>query len=118
MAFTYSIKVQGAIYFVPFTVHQWVDIFSRPKYRDIVFESLLRIKNPRILVRNCKFRTVDFMEQKLNYIHMNSCVCKPPLAKNPIEYLHSSANFYLGGSHIIYPVEHVMNMKDINFEKR
>ncbi len=40
MAFTYSIKDQGAIYFVTFTVHQWVDVFSRPMYRDIVFESL------------------------------------------------------------------------------
>ncbi|MBK9480551.1 MAG: hypothetical protein IPO02_00875 [Bacteroidetes bacterium] len=60
----------------------------------------------------------DFIEQKLNYIHMNPCVCHPPLAKNPIDYLHSSANFYLGGSHIIYPIVHVMNMKDINFDKR
>jgi hypothetical protein len=60
----------------------------------------------------------DFIEQKLNYIHMNPCICNPPLAKNPIDYLHSSTNFYLGGSQIIYPVEHVMNMKDINFDKR
>ena len=37
---------------------------------------------------------------------------------SPIDYLHSSANFYLGGSHIIYPIVHVMNMKDINFDKR
>ena len=60
----------------------------------------------------------DFIEQKLNYIHMNPCVCNPPLAKAPTDYLHSSANFYLGGNTIIYPVEHVMNMRDINFEKR
>lgn len=49
---------------------------------------------------------------------MNSCVCNPHLAKYPIEYLHCSANIYLGRSQIIYPVEHVMNMKDINFDKR
>ncbi|MBK6329095.1 MAG: hypothetical protein IPF62_00755 [Bacteroidetes bacterium] len=60
----------------------------------------------------------DFIEQKLNYIHMNPCVCNPPLVKNPIDYLHSLANFYLGGSHIIYPFVHVMNTKDINFDKR
>jgi hypothetical protein len=60
----------------------------------------------------------DFIEQKLNYIHMNPCVCDPPLAKIPIDYLHSSANFYLGGNQIIYPVEHIMNMKDINFDKK
>ena len=40
MAFTYSIKEQGAIYFVTFTVHPWVDVCSRPMYRDIVFKSL------------------------------------------------------------------------------
>ena len=49
---------------------------------------------------------------------MNSCVCNPHLAKYPIEYLHCSANIYLGRSQIIYPVEHVMNMKDINFDKQ
>ena len=61
--------------------------------------------------------TDDFIEQKLNYIHLNPCVCNPPLAKNPVDYLHSSASFYLGGDTINYPVEHIMNMKDINFEK-
>jgi REP element-mobilizing transposase RayT len=40
MAFAYSIKDQGAVYFVTFTVHQWVDIFTRPIYRDILLESL------------------------------------------------------------------------------
>lgn len=40
MAFSYSIKDQGAIYFVTFTVHQWVDVFTRTLYRDIILESL------------------------------------------------------------------------------
>ncbi len=40
MAFAYSIKNKGAIYFVTFTVHQWVDVFTRPLYRNILFESL------------------------------------------------------------------------------
>jgi REP element-mobilizing transposase RayT len=40
MAFAYSIKDQGAIYFVTFTVHQWVDVFTSPAYRDILFENL------------------------------------------------------------------------------
>jgi REP element-mobilizing transposase RayT len=40
MAFAYPIKDQGAIYFVTFTVHQWVDVFTRPTYRDILFENL------------------------------------------------------------------------------
>jgi hypothetical protein len=59
----------------------------------------------------------DYMiEQKLNYIHMNPCVCNPILVNIPINYLHSSANYYLGGDEIIYPVVHIMNMKDIKFD--
>ena len=61
----------------------------------------------------------DYMiEQKLNYIHMNPCVSNPILANNPIDYIHSSANYYLGGNEIIYPVAHIMNMKDIKFDKK
>ncbi len=40
MAFAYSIKDQGAVYFVTFTVHQQVDILTRPICRDILLESL------------------------------------------------------------------------------
>lgn len=40
MAFAYTIKDQGALYFVTFTVHQWVDVFTRPLYREILLESL------------------------------------------------------------------------------
>ena len=40
MSFTYSIKNQDEIYFVTFTVHQWVDIFTRKDYKDIIIESL------------------------------------------------------------------------------
>jgi REP element-mobilizing transposase RayT len=58
----------------------------------------------------------DIAEQKLNYIHMNPCNAKPPLVVNPINYLHSSANQYFGGSNIIYPVEHIMTMNDFNYE--
>ncbi len=40
MAFAYSIKDQKAVYFVTFTVHQWVDVFTCSIYRDILFDSL------------------------------------------------------------------------------
>lgn len=40
MAFTYQIQDQGAIYFVTFTVHQWVDVFTRDIYREKFLESL------------------------------------------------------------------------------
>jgi REP element-mobilizing transposase RayT len=40
MGFAYNIKDQGALYFVTFTVHQWVDVFTRPQYIDIYLNSL------------------------------------------------------------------------------
>lgn len=40
MPFEYRIKDQHAQYFVTFTVHQWVDVFTRKEYVDIVLESL------------------------------------------------------------------------------
>ena len=46
----------------------------------------LRIKNPQILVRNCKFRTVD-------YIHFNPV--RNGLVEHPEEYLLSSAKDFL-----------------------
>ncbi|MCR5889065.1 transposase [Hymenobacter sp. J193] len=36
----YSIKNQEGLYFLTFTVVQWVDIFTRPVYKDIVVDSL------------------------------------------------------------------------------
>ncbi len=55
-------------------------------------------------------------EQKLNYIHANPCNTKPPLVHDPVEYLHSSANQYLGGPTILYPVKHIMTINDFNYE--
>lgn len=40
MAVEYRIKDQGAVYFVTFTVHQWVDVFTRKIYSDALLESL------------------------------------------------------------------------------
>ena len=36
----YAIRNQNAMHFLTFTVIDWVDIFSRKIYRDIVIESL------------------------------------------------------------------------------
>jgi putative transposase len=36
MAFHYNITNQIAIHFVTFTVHQWVDVFTRSLYVDIL----------------------------------------------------------------------------------
>ena len=40
MASAYSIKNQEGVHFVTFTVHQWVDVFTRQCYVDILLESI------------------------------------------------------------------------------
>ena len=40
MGFAYQIKGQEATHYVTFTVHQWVDVFTRPVYKDILLSSL------------------------------------------------------------------------------
>ena len=46
-------------------------------------------------VKEC--RTEQFILQKLNYIHNNPCTGKWNLAESPVQYLHSSASFYISG---------------------
>lgn len=36
----YVVRDQGAVHFVTFTVHQWVDVFSRKVYSEILLDSL------------------------------------------------------------------------------
>lgn len=40
MGFAYTIKDQFGLHFVTFTVHQWVDVFTRRLYADMLLESL------------------------------------------------------------------------------
>src|SRR5690606_15791215 len=40
MAFAYTIKDQFGQYFITCTVHQWVDVFTRKLYIDILLDSL------------------------------------------------------------------------------
>jgi REP element-mobilizing transposase RayT len=40
MSETYRVYDQGGIYFVTFTVHQWVDVFTRSLYVDMLLENL------------------------------------------------------------------------------
>lgn len=40
MSFAYTIKDQGAVHYVTFTVHQWADVFTRTRYVDILLNSL------------------------------------------------------------------------------
>ena len=60
-------------------------------------------------------RSNDFIWQKLDYLHNNPCTGKWQLAINSVEYLHSSAKFYLTGEQGIYPVTNFMEMEDVAF---
>ena len=40
MAFTYRIYDQKGVYFITCTVTQWVDVFTRREYADIIVDSL------------------------------------------------------------------------------
>ena len=40
MGLTYTIKDQQAVHFVTFTVHQWVDVFTRKDYVVIFLDSI------------------------------------------------------------------------------
>ena len=41
MPYEYRIKDQFGLYFVTFTVHQWVDVFTRDEYRNIIIQNLV-----------------------------------------------------------------------------
>lgn len=58
--------------------------------------------------------TDKFVEQKLNYIHQNSCRYKILLATVPQEYVHSSAKYYITGEQGIYEVTGYLQLHDID----
>lgn len=51
-------------------------------------------------------RSNRFINQKLNYMHDNPCRGKWNLCASPIDYVHSSARFYLTGEQSVYQVFH------------
>ena len=65
--------------------------------------------------KECNSRIM--MEQKLRYIHENPCRGKWHLAESPVDYLHSSAKFYMAGEQGIYTVTNFMEMEDIDLSK-
>ncbi len=49
----YKIKNQAAIYFITFAVVEWVDVFSRKEYRDIVLDSIRFCQQEKGLQLHC-----------------------------------------------------------------
>ena len=45
----YTIKNQHAVHFITFAVVQWVDVFSRKEYADILVESLNQARKKKDL---------------------------------------------------------------------
>ena len=62
--------------------------------------------------------SIDFIMQKLDYIHKNPCKGKWALSESPVDYLHSSAKFYITGEQGVYPVTNIMDIPDINPDNR
>ena len=60
-------------------------------------------------------RTQKFIQQKLDYIHMNPCKAK--LVELPEQYKHSSAKYYFTGEQGIYPVTNFMELRDIDLTR-
>jgi len=48
--------------------------------------------------------SMEFVKQKLNYMHYNPCSGKWMLCDGPVDYPHSSAKFYLTGEDGIYKI--------------
>lgn len=61
--------------------------------------------------------TENFLRQKLDYLHLNPVRGKWNLCKTPVDYLHSSANFYFNGSSGIYPVLNYLELRDMEWAK-
>ena len=57
------------------------------------------------------------IEQKLNYIHDNPCIGKWNLAESPVDYIHSSAHYYITGEQGIYSVTNYMELEDIDLSR-
>ncbi len=60
--------------------------------------------------KECRSR--EFILQKLNYMHNNPCVGKWSLALSPVDYIHSSAKYYISGEQGVYPVTNYLEMED------
>ncbi len=58
-----------------------------------------------------------FIQQKLDYMHMNPCSKKWNLCSKPQEYVHSSAKYYTTGEEGFYPITDFMAMEDIKLCK-
>ena len=82
------------------------------KRKDKCRGKLHEVFQPSFDWKECE--TEKFIIQKLDYIHNNPCSGKWNLAKNPWDYLHSSAQFYFTGKQGIYEVLNYQDLDEID----
>lgn len=80
--------------------------------RDYKRGKLHEVFQPSFDWKECRSRT--FIDQKLNYIHDNPCRGKWNLTESPVDYVHSSARFYLTGEQGAYEVFQCGLLDDID----
>jgi REP element-mobilizing transposase RayT len=51
--------------------------------------------------------SIEFLQQKMDYIHYNPCQPHWKLVESPEQYLWSTAGFYLGGKPCVIPIDDV-----------
>jgi putative transposase len=54
--------------------------------------------------------SMEFLQQKMDYIHHNPCQLQWKLVETPEEYLWSTARFYLDGRPCIIPIDDVKEL--------
>jgi len=91
-------------------LQQWVNDTDRSRNKNHeVFE-------PSFDHKECI--SVEFIEQKLHYIHLNPCRKNPSLAPQPEDYIHSSAKYYFTGEQGLYEVCNYMLLQDVDLAKQ
>ena len=60
----------------------------------------------------------EMINQKLDYMHDNPCTGKWQLAESPVDYVHSSAKYYITGEQGTYTITNFMELEDIDLSKK
>jgi hypothetical protein len=75
----------------------WIDLFTRNVYKDILLKRLAALLQTKRL---------EVLQQKLKYIHNNQVTAR--IVDKPEEYLYSSAmDYYYGNNCGLFPVTFV-----------
>ncbi len=82
----YFINDQNSVYFLTFTIVDWVDVFTRKEYKFVIADSL----NYCIEHKGLEVFAWRLMS---NHLHL---VCRAMIVGRPEEYLYSSARDYSG----------------------